>query len=669
VQLRNTHAYNLIRVLRAVIPIVVIVLVAIPVWNYVTRRAARTSAVDPLRGLVEGVREVSEGIQYAETEDGRSVFTVEAESGVLADGRRLLEGVQITIAGQDASTPARLIDSDDCDHDEETGNIACIGNIEIHFDEETVIQTTDMEYNRATEVIRALRSVHVVRPGAFEVDAERLALRLADDVLELNGGVRMTTEGGVTLSVDGARYYETENRIELFGGIRLRSHRGEIRSRTADVNLIPETLDPRQVVFRGSVTASSSDSENPLFVGADSLQVNLTGPQLEQVAATGAARIESSAGVLFGNDLTGHFSDVGELGVVDAVGNARMVFGDGYELRSDSIRNEVTDSILRSTSGSTLDLGEFQIEGSEFLIRQRETIEFSTERTAVITSPSGLLSAPNTTAAFDPESGELTQLLQTGGARFSRDGLGGNAERLSLGPDGWITMTGVAHVVEEGQLQIDGDEILLHEDGARFEASGSVRAVLTGDGLPVLIEGDRAAGDRSRITFYSSAGFVRENMQVTASTSIEFRPGEGRLLAYGDVASTLGEVRVWADTLDFDDAAGRVLYSGAVRGRFPDADVDADEVEVFLSEGDLDRVVARRAVSVRSAEIVGHGDEAEYEQSAGTITLTGTNATVRSPEMGLSTGPLFVWNVGDDRAVVTGDEDNRAVSRRTVESR
>jgi len=103
VRIETTHAYNLIRVLRAVIPVIVVGLLAVLVWNYFFYQTEELAVPQPSPLLVEDVSEVTESIKFLRTEAGRTVFTIDALRNLgMADGTQLFEGVHITIAGQDA---------------------------------------------------------------------------------------------------------------------------------------------------------------------------------------------------------------------------------------------------------------------------------------------------------------------------------------------------------------------------------------------------------------------------------------------------------------------------------------------------------------------------------------------------------------------------------------
>jgi lipopolysaccharide export system protein LptA len=671
VKLQKVHTYNLIRLLRAVLPVLVAGLIAVPVWNYLARQDDQE--FPPARSsLVEDVSERTENMQYTRREGGRTVFTVDATERLgMDDGRQLFGGVRIMIAGQDASTPDRLIDSDNCGVDDLSGNIECTGNIEIRFDDRTLIRTAEIRFDNETQTITTMESARIERPGVFEADAGELSLQLREKVVSVRGSVRVRTDGGLILTADRARYDETADRIELVGAVRFESARGVVRARQATIDLIPKTMEPGELRFEGSVTASSSGGGESTTLGADRAFLALSDGIARHLTAAGAARAETAgpAGprVLIGDALDAFFDVTGELLSVEADGKARMLFGDGRELRSDHIRNEIGTSVLRSTTNSILEVGDFRVQGESFLVRQLDEIEFETDRRAVIQTPSGTLTAAATRASFDPDSGVLTRLSQTGGAEFLEDGRRGSGDRIELEPDGEVLLDGHAKVSAPG-LNLEADIIRFEREGEGFDAAGSVRAAMSGENAPVLIEGDRAVRSGGAIRFSSEANLWQANMHVAADT-IDIETDERRFSASGSVASTFGAFRVWADTLEFDDAGGTVRYSGGVRGRSTEADLDAGLLDLVLKEGEVDRVVASESVRIRSAEYTGTGDQAVYQRMDGTVTLVGSDAEVVGSSTGTATGPRFVWNVNDNGIVLTGDDQRRAVTRRTLGQR
>ena len=342
------------------------------------------------------------------------------------------------------------------------------------------------------------------------------------------------------------------------------------------------------------------------------------------------------------------------------------MLGDGQELRSDRIRNEIADSIVRTATNSVLSLGEFRIDGDNFVIRDGAEIQFESQRPSLITLPSGTLRAPVTIALYDPEEGVLRRLVQTGGAEFIQDGRRATADRIEFVEDVGVRLSGNGEVSDVGLL-LSGDEILLSQDTAIFEASGSVRLVWSDDTGPVLIEGGHAQGDEHNIVFSSSPELWRDKLNVTASTSIEIELDDRRFQAVGDVVSIMESFRVEADRLDVDDVAGIVRFSGTVRGRSPELEMEAAILELFFQGSEVDRVVARESVVVENSEFHGRGDSVEYVRNAGTVILTGNNAEVVGRETGSASGPRIMWNVQTNALVLAGDEERRAVSTRRME--
>src|SRR5216117_3596856 len=91
-RLERIFTYRLIRVLRIVLPLLVIALAAVPAWNYLVRRAQKS---EPVRGGIQLPRDVSvhtEGFNLSRTAGGRTLFTVHAKSNLgFKDNKGVLE--------------------------------------------------------------------------------------------------------------------------------------------------------------------------------------------------------------------------------------------------------------------------------------------------------------------------------------------------------------------------------------------------------------------------------------------------------------------------------------------------------------------------------------------------------------------------------------------------
>jgi lipopolysaccharide export system protein LptA len=669
VRLQKVHTYTVIRLLRVVLPIVVLVLVAIPVRNYLSR-VDDDPGVEPLAQLEDDVAERTEDLRYSRTESGRTVFTVDADERLgTRDGRQILGGVRINIAGQDASTPDRLIDSDNCDVDDRTGNIACSGNIEIQYDDQTVIRTTAFGFENSQQAINTTAPARIERPGVFGVEADRLSLELGDKIVTVRGSVRIETADGYTLSGDSARYFEHESRVELSGGVVLKTSMAEVRARQAVVRLAPDTLTPSQVQFEGGVSASSRNRGGDLLLESGRASVRLEDGRVRSVTGESAARVKDVRdGVsqwLEGDRIDGTFDQDGQVASIEANGNGRMVFGDGQELRSSSIRNDVAASMVTSGAESVLELPELRVDGASFRIRRSDRIEFETDEPSTIRTATATLEARATAIDVDPDTGTLLGLSATGNARFEDAGREGRANRIEIGPDGSARLLGQA-VATTADLKLEAGQILLTGEAGEFEAESQVRATIAGEGSPVLVESSSAAGDGSRVRFSGAANFWRDNIHVAADR-IDVAPEDRSFLASGDVRSTIGLFRVNADTLEFDDATGLIAYAGNVRGRSREADIDASQLDVLTLEGEVERVVGRNNVRIESSDYLGTGDDVIYQRSEGTVTLTGSDAELIDPQGGVARGGRFVWNVEGGSVELRGD-GGRSVTRRSLDT-
>src|SRR5437773_1150677 len=88
--LERVFIHRLVRVLRVLLPLVVVGLAAVPAWNYLVRRAQKGS--ESIRSGTQLPRNVSvhtEGFTFSRTEGGRTLFTIHAKSNLGLKGKRV----------------------------------------------------------------------------------------------------------------------------------------------------------------------------------------------------------------------------------------------------------------------------------------------------------------------------------------------------------------------------------------------------------------------------------------------------------------------------------------------------------------------------------------------------------------------------------------------------
>src|SRR5258706_4065264 len=166
-RLERLFTHRLIRVFRVVLPVVVIVLIAIPAWNYFARLAPKLDFPDLGRKLPSGVSVHTEGFTYAQTEGGRTQFRVNAKQSLgFKDNKYILQDVDVTVYGAAEKDPARTIRGQNCTYDQQTNDFACTGNVEVQLDEKTLIRTEELTYDHSDGIVTIPQHATLEHEGA-----------------------------------------------------------------------------------------------------------------------------------------------------------------------------------------------------------------------------------------------------------------------------------------------------------------------------------------------------------------------------------------------------------------------------------------------------------------------------------------------------------------------
>ncbi len=131
-------------------------------------------------------------------------------------------------------------------------------------------------------------------------------------------------------------------------------------------------------------------------------------------------------------------------------------------------------------------------------------------------------------------------------------------------------------------------------------------------------------------------------------------------------------VRISADRLLVDLEADSAEFSGRVRLAEKNTTTTADQITVYTAprpehagsttpdpdQIDVDRVIARGRVVVQSGDTSAEAEAALYEPETGTLTLTGRDATLRSPSVTLR-GQRVVISMRTNRVAAEGGPSGR----------
>ena len=81
-RLERIFTHRVVRLGQAILPILVLALVAVPAWNYYARRAQRSDSPRGGSKLPSGVSVRTEGFKYVREESGRTQFIVRAKQSL-----------------------------------------------------------------------------------------------------------------------------------------------------------------------------------------------------------------------------------------------------------------------------------------------------------------------------------------------------------------------------------------------------------------------------------------------------------------------------------------------------------------------------------------------------------------------------------------------------------
>ena len=148
-----------------------------------------------------------------------------------------------------------------------------------------------------------------------------------------------------------------------------------------------------------------------------------------------------------------------------------------------------------------------------------------------------------------------------------------------------------------------------------------------------------------RTLFTAISFLLMASFSVTAQTNVNL----GGIAIDRDAA-----VEVAADTLEVDQASGKAVFSGNVVVVQGDLKVSADKVDVVYVEatGDISRLLATGGVTFVTADEEAEAESAEYDLSAGQLTLIGNVLLTQS--VSAISADRMVINLSDGSAVMEG---------------
>jgi LPS export ABC transporter protein LptC/lipopolysaccharide transport protein LptA len=667
-RLERLFTHRLVRVLRVTIPLLVIVLVAIPTWNYYMRHVQGPAAGRQSARLPSGVSVHTDGFTFSQTEGGRTSYTVRAKTYLgVKDNKSMLEDVDVTVYGATEKDPTRTISGKHCTYDQDTSDFQCNGDVHIRLDPRTTVFTEELLYNHRDGIATSPHHAHLEQEGTTG-EADQFEYGVNSGLLKLNGHVKIDTPQKTELQTEAAVFQQKEAWTTMSGGVYIQSPNSWIRGTSGRSELTPDTFKPKTITLEDNVSGESHPlpGNEVRKVRGDWLNATISpSGEPERVLTRGNAEIEKVAGDqlqrLSGSEVDTTFN-TGKVEAAEARQNARMILGKDQTLESSQIWTNAGGSV-RTMDKSVLKLGDSTIDGREFNIENaEEEVTFNTPRRATMTKEGGQVSsADQTNARFDSRTNMLIELVQTGNFQFRTPQYEGHAQRGKFEDGGNIVVLDGAPVVNDSEKHLEAAQIRLNEKDNTFVATKNVTTLMKNTEQRVLVKAAKAEGGSESMLYTGNVQLWREDTYVkaqrlTASGDQENSRIHAEAAAGARVQSTLQNVRTTSDTLDYDQALGTIHYTGHVWAQKQDMIVEAPDMTVHIRDNNVTDMVATGGVKVTREDQVGNGERAVYEAATDIVTLTGKNAQVRDPEKGISQGSLVIMrNKAHNVSVQSGD--------------
>ena len=674
-RLERLFTHRLIRVLRLVLPLVVLTLVAVPAWNYVVRRAQRSEGVRRGPQLPRDVSVHTEGFTFSRTAGGKTVFTVHAKTNLgFKDNKGVLEEVDVTVYPTTGDGPPKTIHGKRCTYDQATNDFQFDGSVIVHLDDKTVVHTEQLIYSHRDATVTSPVPATVEQLGSVG-RGDRVEYGLETGLLKLSGNVKVQTAEHAEVQTDSASFQQKENWTSLNGGVFIKSGSGWIRGSEGRAVLLPGTYKPTTISIEGNVTAESqSQSSHDVFkIAASWLEATMSANgNAESIKTRGGVTLDKITGDvhqrLTGGEIDAKLNESGRADTIEARQSARMIFGSDQTLESNQIRTDAAGSV-QTFEASVLKLGESTIQGRDFKIQNAEdVVTFVTEHQAELKSGDRITSADNTMARFDGRTNMLLELVQKGNFHFRDPQYQGHAASARFEDGGMIVTLEGSPVVTDAEKRLEAAQIRLNQNDNSFSAVKNVNILMKNPEQQILVKAERGQGNANSMAYSGNVQLWRGDAYIKADRleSSGADKQNMRVHAEGAVQSILQAVRASSQKLDYDETLGTAHYQGNVRAQKQDMILESPDVVVRFHDQNLTDITATGGVRATRADQRGTGDRAVYDAASDSVTLTGKNAQVLDKTHGLIQGARLIMNKNGETVYVDGGGGDRTLTQHPV---
>ncbi len=706
----------------------------------------RAVAPDILPVLPADLGAQSQGWQWTQSVGDSTRIEARAEGLVQgADGRRTdLRNAVLTIYHDDSgsvdrikSAEMRLMDGGDLFSEGDT--VMMLGIVEGGSARPAVITTRGVTFLTDENRARTDRRVHYdfdawtgTSEGAV-FDAGSGEVRMLSDV-RLERRENSSADGSARIQAGSLHYSESGARIDLAGGAVVRQGDRSIECEAASIGLVDGRIEWIDGIRVSGLEESANSNSNfdTLRLRADFGDEG----ELLRIRGRGTSRFAADAddhrivvrahsvdmqygpGSVAGRSLlravTANGSAIATLEMRD--GQARSTLKSErlrLSLRPDSDGVEAVEALERGVleQPQTDPDGPARVlEGNRIRLRYGERSRLESvvatgdarllQQVAAPGAPSLRTVSERLEAVFDPESSEITEILQSGNFRFVElaDGdqtqRSGEADRARFDVDGSVVTLEGAAAVSSGTSVISGRRVVMNRATGRLEAHGeataSVASASPAEGEPAhngLFSGPQpvytsaesivSLPDGGTLEIRGGARLWQGESRIDADL-IVLASGSSGLQASGSVRASWAEtspsdgepsglMTIWAQQMSFTEASGEAVFLDGVDFRREGMRVLSDELRTspgVRRGADPDPAVATGAVrisqSVDGASARGFGDRATFLLGDPEVILTGSPARLIGPDGTETQGGSLTFRASDNSLLVLGRDGKRA---------
>ncbi len=509
----------------------------------------------------------------------------------------------------------------------------------------------------------------------FELDeamrARRLVARREPEIEETAGGEQVAIAGNeLAIPLDDAARPE---RLDATGNVIIRGMRAdglsELRASSAEVELFPESGQPRRLVAAGNVLLESGSSGGSLRrlqtpkLDVRFVQSQPAGYQIERLTASpGTAEWEAPGGGgaehlrLSARELEGAFGAGGQLRELRGAGGVELRKGAAKQPETVSTSRDLLARFGADGSWQTVDQsGDVRLK-NETGTAQSERAHFDREADTATLSGSVVLNQASAQtraswAMFLQGAGELRAEGKVSTTEISSPGAGqSSAEPAHIISDRLAanTMTGRADYSGNARLwqgisAVQADSIHLDREQRGLVASGGVQAVF------------RASGPASRPRRLAGAGGEEAEVWHAEGAKLTYEDARRHIVLEKDASAVSKNGTISADRLDIVLAAAEGVENGVGARSLPD--LDRAQVETIDASG---------AVRIESGGRIGTAERGVYSAGEGKFILSGGSPKVMDGFGNSAAGRELTFFLADDRIFVDSEKGSRTVTLHRV---